>query len=367
MFSIVLGNSCNCLSGQPTIDDEQIYYKPNLGIKYSKQTPKGYNFRRSFAGLEATRVDEEYEEESTNSMCDFFPGFLAIGTLGSSDQQISSPSSTPTFPISVESITEKEDEVTENDLKLINDELEKVLGAETKDDVSYDSSSRNSHVSTGRSSHVSIITLSGKPIEEGIELNGNNGNAICPLKGYLFGTAIELPETTTTAANKKEHRTSLGELFQRSKLAEENFSGKCDKLEDRRNEREADKSAMNLMKEKLKKRMFHACSKNSTTSINGGPIDSAAAAETKLNKVHIHVLKLIKHNFQFSLLFILTSTNVTHINVLCCICGHGSLAPTSHNRNCFMESLRIWVGPHCQHYWVWCMDNNGRRGQMDLR
>jgi len=55
-----------------------------------------------------------------------------------------------------------------------------------------------------------IITLSGKPIE-GAEPNGN-GAAICPLQGYLFGTAIELFETTATA--KKEHRTSLGELFQ---------------------------------------------------------------------------------------------------------------------------------------------------------
>ena len=161
----VSGNSCNCLSGQAPLDDEQVYQKPSLGVKLSKHAQKGHNnLRNSFAGLEAARVDEDYEGE-------YFPGFLAIGTLGS--EPISDPSTTPSFPISVESITEKEDEVTENDLKLINDELEKVLGAETKDDVSIDSSrrtshvstGRSSHVSTGRSSHVSIITLSGKPIE----------------------------------------------------------------------------------------------------------------------------------------------------------------------------------------------------------
>ncbi|KAK8466156.1 hypothetical protein PHAVU_008G017100 [Phaseolus vulgaris] len=271
--------------GQPPFDDEQIYQKPNLGIRLSKHAQKGHNLRNSFAGLEAARVDEDYEGE-------FFPGFLAIGTLGS--EQVSDPS-TPSFPISVESITEKEDEVTENDLKLINDELEKVLGAETKDDVSIDSSrrtshvstGRSSHVSTGRSSHVSIITLSGKPIE-GTEPNGN-GAAICPLQGYLFGTAIELSETT--AAAKKENRTSLGELFQRSKSAEENFSAKCEK-EDKRTEKELDKSAMNLMKEKLKKRMLHAYSKNSS-SINGGPIDSASA-ETKLNKI-LHMFRKKVH------------------------------------------------------------------------
>ncbi|XP_047159368.1 protein LAZY 1-like isoform X1 [Vigna umbellata] len=290
---LVIGNSCNCLSGQPPFDDEQAYPKPNLGIRLAKHAQKGHNLRNSFAGLEAARVDEEYEGE-------FFPGFLAIGTLGS--EQVSDPS-TPSFPVSVESITEKEDEVTENDLKLINDELEKVLGAETKDDVSLDSSrrtshvstgrsshvstGRSSHVSTGRSSHVSIITLSGKPIE-GTEPNGN-GAAICPLQGYLFGTAIELSETT--AAAKKEHRTSLGELFQRSKSAEENFSAKCEK-EEKRTEKELDKSAMNLMKEKLKKRMLHAYSKNST-SINGGPIDSASA-ETKLNKI-LHMFRKKVH------------------------------------------------------------------------
>ncbi|TKY64932.1 hypothetical protein E2542_SST07783 [Spatholobus suberectus] len=282
---LVIGNSCNCLSGQSSLDDEQNFQKPNLGIKLSRHSQKGHNLRNSFAGLEAARVDEDYEGE-------FFPGFLAIGTLGS--EQVSDPS-TPTFPISVESITEKEDEVTENDLKLINDELEKVLGAETKDDVSLDSSRRTSHVSTGRSSHVSagrsshvsIITLSGKPIE-GTEPNGN-GAAICPLQGYLFGTAIELSETT--AAAKKEHRTSLGELFQRSKSAEENFNAKCEK-EDKRTEKEVDKSAMNLMKEKLKKRMLHAYSKNST-SISGGPIDSASA-ETKLNKI-LHMFRKKVH------------------------------------------------------------------------
>ncbi|KAJ1443101.1 hypothetical protein SESBI_00382 [Sesbania bispinosa] len=282
---LVIGNPCNCLSGPPSLDDEQNYHKTNLGNKLFKQTQKGQNLRKSFAGLEATRVDEDYDGEPPASICDLFPGFLAIGTLGS-EQVISDPS-TPTFAISVESITEKEDEVTENDLKLINDELEKVLGAETKDDISNDSSSRNSHVSTGRSSHVSIITLSGKPIE-GTETNGN-GTATCPLQGYLFGTAIELSETTTAA--KKENRTSLGELFQRSKLAEDTFSVKSEK-EDKRTEREADKSAMNLMKGKLKKRMFHTCSRNST-SISGGPIDSASA-ETKLNKI-LHMFRKKVH------------------------------------------------------------------------
>ncbi|KAG2702774.1 hypothetical protein I3760_06G106100 [Carya illinoinensis] len=190
--------------------------------------------------------------------------------------------STPKFSISIENITENETEVTENDLKLINDELEKVLGAEVKDDGCNYSSGRTSHVSAGRSSHGSSITLGGKQME-GPETNGN-GTTVCPLQGYLFGSAIEWSETAaaTTTVAKKEHRTSLGELFQMSKTAEENPGTKFDR-EDRRTEKEAVKSAMHLMKKLLKKKMLHASSRSSTAA-TGGPLDSASA-EKKLHKI----------------------------------------------------------------------------------
>ncbi|GMY26576.1 protein LAZY 1-like isoform X1 [Fagus crenata] len=281
----VIGYSCTCLSGQQSVDDQQYYPKPNYGNKPFKQAPKDHHLRKSFTGLEAARVEEEdYEEETSAAISELFHGFLAIGTLGT-DQVITDPS-TPTFAISVENITEKETEVTENDLKLINDELEKVLGAEVKDDNCNESSGRNSHVSTGRNSHVSTgrsshgstITLSGKPTE-GSETNGN-GTTVCPLQGYLFGSAIEMSETTTVA--KKEHRTSLGELFQRSKIAEDNTGAKYER-EERRTEKEADKSAIHLMKKILKKKMLHASSRSSAAAA-GGPLDSASA-ETKLQKI----------------------------------------------------------------------------------
>ncbi|XP_015894303.1 protein LAZY 1 isoform X2 [Ziziphus jujuba] len=263
--------------GQPSLDDQQYYPKPNYGSKPFKQTQRDQNLRKSFTGLEAVRVEEEdYEEESSAEMSELFHGFLAIGTLGS--EQVMADPSTPTFAISVENITEKETEVTENELKLINDELEKVLGAEAKDDCCNESSGRNSHVSTGRSSHGSIITLSGKPLE-GSDNNGN-GTTVCPLQGYLFGSAIELSETTAVA--KKEHRTSLGELFQRSKLTEENGGGKSER-EEKRPDKEAEKSAMHLMKKKLKKRILNAASRGSAAAA-GGPVDSASA-ETKLHKI----------------------------------------------------------------------------------
>ncbi|XWS34530.1 hypothetical protein CRYUN_Cryun21dG0046500 [Craigia yunnanensis] len=278
-----IGHSCNCLTGQSSLDDQQFYSKPNYGTKPFRQ-PQRDHLRKSFAGVEAARVEEEdYEEESSSAISELFHGFLAIGTLGS-DPNIPDPS-TPTFAISLENITEKETEVTENELKLINDELEKVLGAEAKEEGCNDSSGRNSHVSTGRNSHVSTgrsshgstITLSGKPME-GPDTNGN-GTTVCPLQGYLFGSAIELSETTTVA--KKEHRTSLGELFQRTKITEENFGSKYDK-EEKRTEKEGDKSAVHIMKKMLKKKMLNAS--RSSTAATGGNIDSASA-ETKLHKI----------------------------------------------------------------------------------
>lgn len=143
---------------------------------------------------------------------------------------------------------------------------------------SHVSTGRNSYVSTGRSSHGSTITLSGKPLE-GTETSGN-GTTICPLQGNLFGSAIELPETTTVV--KKEHRTSLGELFQRTKIAEENYVAKSERGE-KRTEKETDKSAIHLMKKMLKKRMVHGSSRSSTTS-TGGNVGSASS-ETKLHKI----------------------------------------------------------------------------------
>ncbi|XP_057426929.1 protein LAZY 1-like [Lotus japonicus] len=260
------------------IDERSYHLKPNFGSKHVQQIEKEHSLRKSFSGQEAAdaRVeDDEYVYEEDGAMYELFHGFLAIGTLGlgcSTD-----PSATPTFGnICVENIiTEKEDEVTENELKLINDELEKVLG-----DDECINSARNSHVSSstaGRSSHGSMISLSGKPMNM---MEGNSGNigtsSICPLQGYLFGSAsIELPKVVPAKS-----RTSLGELFQRSKLADQEINEKGDKISEKE-----DKSALHLVRKKLKKKiLLHTCSRNSSSN-NGGPVDSANSADTKLRKI----------------------------------------------------------------------------------
>ncbi|CAL5321463.1 unnamed protein product [Camellia sinensis] len=252
---------------------KQYYPKSNFGTKSLGKAQKDNHLRKSFASLEAARVEaDDFEKESSVVISELLHGFLTIGTLGS-DLVIIDPS-TPTFAISVENITEKETEVTENQLKLINDELEKVIGAEG--DGYNDSSGRNSHVSTRRNSYVSTerschgstITLRGKPLE-GTETSGN-GTTICPLQGYLFGSAIELPETTSV---------------------KENYVAKSEGGE-KRTEKETDKSAIHLMKKMLKKRMAHGSSRSSTIS-TGGNVDSTSS-ETKLRKI-LHMFRRKVH------------------------------------------------------------------------
>ncbi|XP_038714254.1 protein LAZY 1-like isoform X1 [Tripterygium wilfordii] len=274
---LAIGNSSTCLAGQPSLDDQKPNFHNTKPFKFNQKD----QLRNSFASFEAAATEEEeeyYEVEPSDAVTELFHGFLAIGTFGS--DPINTDPSTPTFSFSVENITEKETEATENELKLINDELEKVLIAE---DASNISSGRTSHVSNGRSSHGSTITLSGKILEA----QDTNESNVCPLQGYLLGSAFEVSETTrTSSVAKKENRTSLGELFQRTKIAEENLGGaKLDK-EDKKSDKEtgatADKSAVNLMKKILKKKMPHASSRNSSTT---STVDSASAAETKLKKI----------------------------------------------------------------------------------
>ncbi|KAK1381627.1 putative sphingosine phosphate lyase [Heracleum sosnowskyi] len=268
-------------SGQSALDEQHHYYtKPNYCSR-NKMQRENYH-RKSFASLDSAGAEDDDLGEEPSAFSELFHGFLAIGTLGS-DPVISDPS-TPKFSISFENITEKETQVTESDLRLINEELEKVLGADGNDGSNY-SSGRNSHASAGRSSHASAarsshastITLSGKPME-GTE-SSVNGTTICPLQGYLFGTAVGTAETTLL---KKENRTSLGELFEKTKMPEEYPGPKHDRGE-KKADKESEKSAVQLMKKILKKKIMHASSRSSTAS-SGGTTDSASA-DKKLPKI----------------------------------------------------------------------------------
>jgi len=102
---------------------------------------------------------------------------------------------------------------------------------------------------------------------------------ICPLQEYLLGSAIELPERSTVP--KKEHRTSLGELFEKHK-AEETSEAKY-KRGEKRQDKEGEKTSKNIMKKMLKKKATHASSRSSSATNRA---TEPATAETKLSKVN---------------------------------------------------------------------------------
>ncbi|KAL8258431.1 hypothetical protein R6Q59_030472 [Mikania micrantha] len=223
-------NSCSCLPGQPLLDDIQYYPKSHYYAKASSKTQREGQFRKSFTCIETAKhtAAAAEEEESAAVFSELFHGFLAIGTLAA--ETVTNEPKTPTFATFVENNMEKETEARENELKLINDELEKVLEPEGK--------------------------------ENGSEYNENE-SGVCPLQDYLFGSVIELPDTIAVK-KEKEHRTSLGELFQRTKIVEDITGGKINKTE-KLKEKETEKSAVCLMKKILKGRSHYSSSKHSTT------------------------------------------------------------------------------------------------------
>ncbi|KAJ0051503.1 hypothetical protein Pint_03027 [Pistacia integerrima] len=244
-----IGNYCTCLSTQSTLDDQDYYSKPTFGSRCGSRSSKQpkQDSENYISEIEAKGVEANFDKETTDVISELFDGFLAIGTLGS--ENIISEPVTPTFATSVKNITEEKAEVTEYDLKLINDELEKFLEAEAEEGQSNESSRRDSY--------VSIVTLSEKPME-GASAEDYGKMIVCPLQGYLFGTSIELPETTEV----KKEKASLAELFHRTKIADEISTDKSGKGE--MQAKKTHKSAKHLIKKMLKK--LHGTSRSPTPS-----------------------------------------------------------------------------------------------------
>nr|XP_043614116.1 protein LAZY 1-like [Erigeron canadensis] len=219
-------NICSYLTRQPSFDDLQYYPKSHSYAKAPSNTQREKQFRKSFACIETARVDnQQAEEESTAAFSEIFHGFLAIGTLATENVTIEPV--TPTFGTSIENNMGRQNEATENELKFINDGLEEVLEPEEEDD--------------------------------GAE-NDTNEKIVCRLQDYLFDSVIGMPETETET---KKRRTSLEELFRRTKVAEEMAEAKSNKLE-KKKDKETEKSAFNLMKKILKGKTFHLSSSRST-------------------------------------------------------------------------------------------------------
>lgn len=167
----------------------------------------------------------------------------------------------------MENIADKETGITEIDLQLINDKLEKFLEAEAEEKGSDDSSKRNSQVST--------ITLSGKPME-GTNFE-ENGQMICPLQGYLFGSSIELSETNLW----NRERGSLAELFDREKFADQSSAKYCRSEEMHVQAKETNKSVKHRIMKIMN--MLQSSSKSSSTSNKETPANSVRHVSYRRN------------------------------------------------------------------------------------
>ncbi|KAK4772252.1 hypothetical protein SAY86_014027 [Trapa natans] len=175
-----MGNYCTCLSVQQLQEEQDCPVKPYLSLEFGSRHEEQKN-----CDIPIQEIPAE--------LPDLFHGILAIGTLGSSDAAMVFNPPTPTLAVTLDDITEKiTNEVTTNDLKLINEELEKFIEAESEEEA-YSGTSRNTY--------VSVI-----PLYEG---------PACPLQGYLFGSTVELPEPRS--AEKKNRKVSLGQLFEETK------------------------------------------------------------------------------------------------------------------------------------------------------
>ncbi|KAH1047910.1 hypothetical protein J1N35_038694 [Gossypium stocksii] len=190
---MVSGNYCTCLSAYSSFNEQDSHPMSTSSCGYgSRYTTQSKQESENSTDFKAGEVDNFGDETSTD--------FLTIGTLAS-EWAIGEPV-TPRFTMFLENITEGKTEVTENDLKVINDELEKFLGPEAEEHASHESSGRNSLVST--------IAVNGEPTQE-VSAEEYGKAIVCPLQGYLFGSSIELPETrfqVTRLFHRKIHPES---------------------------------------------------------------------------------------------------------------------------------------------------------------
>ncbi|XP_027351163.1 protein LAZY 1-like [Abrus precatorius] len=260
-FTLV--NPCTCLTVQPIFDNQYSQTKPSFSSinQPSFIKPHHQESQTSYSGLVDSR-EEKSQEETPAVISEFFEGFLTIGTLGT--ETVTNEPGTPTFAMPLENITMRNEEVTDNELQLISYELEKFLEAE-KEESFYESS--------GRNSYVSIITLSGKQVD-GTDAEDYGNKALCPLQGYLMGSSFELPETKQI----RKERTSLAELFHRTKTASQDCIETGVRGEAQ--VKQTPKSAMHIMKNILKR--VNGSSKCCNTSMNDA---DSALTNKKRHKV----------------------------------------------------------------------------------
>ena len=154
-----------------------------------------------------------------------------------------------------------ETRTTQDELKLVNEKLEKVL------------------ISCGRKSiHPRTTTHGSKLLEEAAK---KEKKAIAnPRQHYSSGSEVRLPKTRIL----KDQRTTLLELFEKTKMGKE-------KVEAKHNEKKTVKSPVHLIGKILKRKMSHPSSKHYTPA-SEGTIDFAITDE-KLHRVYLFYHSII--------------------------------------------------------------------------
>ncbi|XP_026383320.1 protein LAZY 1-like [Papaver somniferum] len=201
-----------------TPEQQQYYHpKPNIytycyaSLFPGQPTSERKSPAEAFARMGSSRVEENNEflackglESSSAdvSISGCFDGFLTIEILGLDQNQLVIEPQTPTFSF---------ENVSQNNLKLANEELEKVLNANVINKLKDDRFYWNGSMSA-RTGHVSTVTLGASTD------NGSGDRKHTPLQGYF-----DLPTECTIVA-RKNPRPSLGELFQKNRLEKENYS-----------------------------------------------------------------------------------------------------------------------------------------------
>ncbi|KAI3720437.1 hypothetical protein L6452_21353 [Arctium lappa] len=256
--------------GWPSSNSLLHYPKSHYYVNSSSKA-RGNQPQKSFACLEAASADGEHVEDKPSvSLSELFHGFHMFRPPGK--DLFTTDLATPKFATSIENMMQNETRTAEDELRLVKEKL-KELGVERKENDHNLTSWRNSFTYVEKSGHGSTTTYSGKP-----PATDNENEAITnPLKHYIFGSEVGLPETTKV----KDHRTSLWELFQKTTKAEKKTEPKSNIGEQK--EKRTDKSPVHLMKKILKRRIFHPSSQCSTAA-SVGTVDSASADE-KLHKI----------------------------------------------------------------------------------
>ncbi|KAL3526195.1 hypothetical protein ACH5RR_014567 [Cinchona calisaya] len=240
VMNFITGNPSTCYSARKSFDEQLYHAEPTYSFAQSIQPNR--KFQRFSNETKENGIKEVFTEESSDEP---FHGFLAIGTLGSESLNTEPP--TPKFPMPFQNVTNKEIEITEDELQLVNNELEKFLEAEAKD-VADESSAR--------SSQASIITFSNKQLDD-TDAEDWAHSATCPLQKYLFGSSIELPETAVVS---KKEKTSLEELFRINDISCEKSTKKYDYTD-----KQAKKRYASLFMKKFLKKL-HSTARSSTTA-----------------------------------------------------------------------------------------------------